>query len=182
MRFAPFAAAVCLGACAMGSGRVETMSHAPSFHARILALASLRGADAKGPALTKELVRRLQEGGFRVVLLEDSDSVLAGSAVGLDVANDPHVLSEIRRATDADAVVFVNMDPGWHGLDVSVLDATTGDVVLRATGRPRGDVFETPADAAGAAAEALSSLSADPRKAAAASTAAGDASDEIPVP
>jgi hypothetical protein len=179
VRLAGIAVAAALSACALGSDRVETMSQAPSFHAKVLAIAAVRGAGAKGVPLARALARRLQAGGIRAVALEESDSVLAGSALTLDVAADPRVLAEIRRATDADGIVFLSLDPNWRSLDVSVLSTSTGDAVLRATARPRGDAFETPEAAAEAAAEALSSLSLERAKAAA---AAREDTDDLPVP
>lgn len=173
------AAAAALSACAFGSDRVETLSQAPSFRAKVLAIAATRGAGAKGVELSRALARRLQAGGIRAAALEESDSVLAGSALGLDAASDPRVLAEIRRATGADGIVFMSLDPNWRTLDVSVLDAETGDVVLRAAARPSGEAFESADDAAAAAAEALSGLAPERRKAAA---AARGRTDEIPVP
>lgn len=180
MRLFPLAAAAALAsACALGSGRVETTSQAPSFRAKVLAIAQTRGGGAKGVQLARALVKRLSAGGIRAVALEDSDSVLAGTALGLDIASNPRVLAEIRRATEADGVVFVTLDPDWRSLDVSVLDAVTGDVVLRATGRPSGDAFESPDEAAASAAEALSELAPERRRAAA---AARETTDELPLP
>jgi hypothetical protein len=173
------AAAAALSACALGSGRVETTSQAPSFRAKVLAIAAARGAGPKGAALGRALAARLQAGGIRAAALEESDSVLAGAALGLDVASDPRVLAEIRRATEADGIVFLSLDPNWRTLDVSVLDAETGDVVLRATARPAGDAFESPDEAAAAAAEALSALAPERHRAAA---AAREKTDELALP
>jgi hypothetical protein len=170
-----------LSACAAGSGRVETSSRAPSFRARTLAIAAARDGRGKSVDLARELTRRLEAGGFRAAALEDSDSVLAGSALGLDMASDPRVLAEVRRATGADAIVFLTLDPGWRSLDVAVLDLATGEPVLRAAARPRGESFASPDEAAEAAAEALASLSPDRARASAAARA-GDGADEIPVP
>jgi hypothetical protein len=173
------AAAAALSACSFGSGRVETLAHAPSFRAKVLAIAAARGAGPKGVELARALSRRLQAGGIRAPALEESDSVLAGSALALDIAADPQVLAEVRRATGADGIVFLSLDPNWRTLDVSVLDAATGDVVLRATARPSGEAFESADAAASAAAEALSSLA--PQRAQAAAAASKQA-DELEVP
>lgn len=180
VRLLPLAAAALVSACALGSGRVETHAMAPSFRAKVLAIAPARaGGAAKGEELVRALIKRLDAGGIRAASLEDADSVLAGSALGLDAAADPRVLAEIRRATEADGVVFLSMDPAWRSLDVSVLDAVTGDAVLRATARPGGEAFESPEEAAAAAAEALSGLAAERHRAAAAARETGD---EIPLP
>lgn len=180
MRLLPLAATAALvSACALGSGRIETTSQAPSFHAKVLAIAQTSGGGAKGAELTRSLVKRLTAGGIRAASLEEADSVLAGSALGLDIASDPRVLAEIRRATEADGIVFLSLDPGWRSLDVAVLDAVTGDVVLRATARPSGTAFGSPDEAAGAAAEALSGLAPERRRAAA---AARERTDELPLP
>ncbi len=174
------AAAAVLSACAMmGSGRVETMSQAPSFRAKVLTIAQTRGGGAKGVELSRALVKRLRSGGIRASSLEEADSVLAGSALGLDATADPRVLAEIRRATEADGIVFLSLDPAWRTLDISVLDASTGDVVLRAAARPSGKAFESPDEAAAAAAEALSALAPERHRAAA---AAREKTDELPLP
>lgn len=168
-------------ACSVGRGSIQVQQGAPSFRAKTLAIAAARGAKARGPELTAELARRLEEGGIHAASLENSDSVLAGSSVGMDIASDPRVLSEVRRATGAEAVVFLTLDPGWRLLDIAVLDIETGDPVLRATARPRGAFFETPEEAAAAAADALSALAPSRRRAAAAARDSRDG-DEIPVP
>ena len=178
MRLVWFAAAA-LSACPIGSGKVETLSRAPSFRAKTLAIAATRGAGPKGLELARALARRLEAGGIKAPALEDSDSVLAGAALGLDMGADPSVLDEVRRATGADGIVFMTLGPNWRSLDVSVLDASTGEIVLRATARPGGRIFESAEDAASAAAEALAPLAADRHKAAA---AAREKAGEIPVP
>jgi hypothetical protein len=173
------ALAAVLCACAMASGRVETMSQAPSFRVKTVAIAPARGTGPIRAKLARALTARLQAGGLHAVDLESSDSVLAGSALGLDVASDPRVLAEIRRATEADAVVFLTADPAWATIDVQVISVATGDSVLRAVARPRGPAFETVDEAATASAEAVSALAGDREKVKAAST---DPMDEIPVP
>jgi hypothetical protein len=179
LRTIPFAAAVMLAACALGSGKVQTLSRAPSFHAKVLAIAPTRGAGPKGVEIGRALVRRLLAGGVKASSLEDSDSVLAGAAIGLDVGADQRMLDEVRGATGADGLVFLTLDSKWTALDVAVLDAATGEVVLHATARPNGKVFESPDAAASAAAEALAPLAAERHKAAA---AAREKAGEIPVP
>lgn len=172
-------AAAVLGACAPGSGRVVTTARAPSFRAKVLAIAPVRGAGPLRLSLPRALAARLRAGGMRAVDLEESDSVLAGSALGLDVAADPRVLAEIRRATDADAVVFLSADPSWRSLEVQALALSTGEPVLRATARPKGVSFGSADEAAAAAAEALSGLAAERERARSAAT---EDADEIPVP
>ncbi len=177
----PLLVTAAFGACASFAPgrRVEVLSRAPSFRARALAIATTRGAQGGGARFADALARRLQEGGLRAVALEDSDSVLAGSALGLDVAANPRVLAEIKRATGADAIVFAAFDPGRTGLAVTVLDATSGEAVLRAAARPRGAAFASMDEAAAAAARALIPLSRDrPRAAAAADPSYGD----LPMP
>lgn len=177
------AAAALAAACAFGgSGRVETLSQAPSFRAGTLAVAQVRGARGKSLEISRDLARRLQAGGMRAAPLEDADSVLAGSALALDVAASASVLAEIRRATGADGVVFLTLDPAWKSLDVSVLDARTGDSVLRAAAHPAGEAFESAEDVSASAAEALSALAPQRARAAAAARESSDGSDEIPVP
>lgn len=171
--------AALLGACAMGSGRVETMSQAPSFRVKTVAVAPAKGTGPIRARLARALVARLNGGGLRAVDLESSDSVVAGSALGVDVASDPRVLAEIRRATEADAVVFLTADPLWASIDVQVISVATGDSVLRAVARPGGPAFTTVDEAAAASAEAVSALAGDRERVKAASS---DPMDEIPVP
>ncbi|MDE2510849.1 MAG: hypothetical protein KGL74_06985, partial [Elusimicrobia bacterium] len=123
-------AAAFAAACAPGSGRVTTSSQAPSTRVKALAIATVRGAGGRGPDVARALAKRLEAGGFRATALEDSDSVLAGSVLDLDVAANPRVLAEIARATGADAVVFLTMDDGWKTLDVAVLNLAGGDPLL----------------------------------------------------
>jgi hypothetical protein len=171
---------VLLSACAPGSGRVTTQSVAPSFRSTTLAIAPTAGASARSVPLAHDLSRRLLLAGMRGVPLEEADSVLAGSALTLEGAADPRVLAEIRQTTGADAVAFLTLSPGWKALDVAVLSTDSGEVVLRATARPRGEAFATPEDAAAAAAEALAALAPDRARGAAA--VRENSGDDIPVP
>ncbi len=173
------AAAAALCACAIGSGRVETLSQAPLFRARALAIAPARGTGPLRARLPRALAARLKAGGVHAVDLENSDSVLAGSALGLETASDTRVLDEIRRATEADAVVFLTAAPNWSAIDVQVVSAATGDSVLRAVVRPRGEAFESVDEAASGAAEALALLALERERA---KSAAVESSDEIPLP
>lgn len=173
-------AALLLAACAAPE-RDGVLSGSPSFRARSLAVAAVRGSRGKGVAVSRELVRRLEAEGVAASSLEESDSVLAGSAVGLEAANNPRLLDEIRRATGADAIVFLSLDPSWKTLEVSALDARTGDAVLRASARPRGDAFDSPAEVGEVAAKALAGLFAE-RRAPRATRPDEPPVDEIPLP
>ncbi|MBI5247383.1 MAG: hypothetical protein HY923_09385 [Elusimicrobia bacterium] len=169
-----------LGSCAT-SERDDVLSNSPSFRAKSVALAATRGARGKAFEISRELSKRLEAQGLPASALEESDSVLAGSAVELEAASNPRLLAEIRRATGADAVVFLSLDPFWRTLDVSALDTRTGDAVLRSAARPRGDAFESPAEIAAAAARALAPLAAV-RRAPKASRPDEPPLDEIPLP
>lgn len=172
--------ALLLAACS-SSERADTLSGSPSFRARAVAVAATRGSRGKGVEISRALVKRLEDAGLSASALEEADSVLAGSAVGLEAAANPRLLDEIRRATGADAVVFLSLDPSWRSLDVSALDARTGDAVLRSAAHPRGDAFSGPAEIAEAAARALAPLAAERRKARP-SRAGEPAVDELPLP
>lgn len=169
-----------LASCA-GPGSDDVLSRAPSFRARTVAVAATRGSRGKGVEISRELVRRLETLGLTASALEDSDSVLAGSALSLEAAANPRLLDEIRRATGADAVVFLALDPNWSSLDVSALDARTGDAVLRSAAHPKNTAFADPAEVAAAAARALSPLAAE-RRAPKASRPDEPPIDEIPLP
>ena len=169
-----------LAACAPGE-RNEALSNAPSFRARSLAVAATRGSRGKGVEISRSLVKSLDALGVPASALEESDSVLAGAAVGLEAAMNPRLLDEIRRATGADAIVFLSLDPSWRTLDVSALDVRTGDAVLRSAVHPRGEAFESPAEIAAAAARALASLVAE-RRTPKASRPDDPPVDEIPLP
>lgn len=168
--------ALLLGACSRGE-RKQALLASPSFRARTLTVAATRGSRGQGAEISRELVRRLKASGLAASALEESDSVLSGSALGLESAMNPGLLDEVRRATGADAIVFLSLNTAWSALEVSALDARTGDVVLRSTARPRGDAFAGPPDIAAAAERSLSPL-ADARRAA----PAGGLTDEIPLP
>lgn len=168
-----------LAACGTAE-RQESLSRSPSFRARTVAVAATRGARGKGVEISRALVRRLESLGLTASALEESDSVLAGSAIGLEAARNPRLLDEIRRATGADAVVFLSLDPAWRGLEVSALDARTGDAVLRSVSHPRGDAFEGADEIADAASRALAPLASERR--AVKATRPDDPVDEIPLP
>lgn len=168
-----------LAGCGLGDRRDE-MSRAPSFRARTVAVAATRGARGQGVQISRELVARLEGLGLNASALEESDSVLAGSAIGLDAARNPRLLDEIRRATGADAVVFLSLDPTWRSLEVSALDTRSGDAVLRAAAHPRADAFSGAAEVAEAAARALSPLASERRAPRASGTAVPV--DELPLP
>ncbi|MCM2303172.1 MAG: hypothetical protein NDJ72_00600 [Elusimicrobia bacterium] len=168
-----------LAGCGTGDRR-EELSRAPSFRARTIAVAATRGARGKGVQISRDLVARLEGLGLKASALEESDSVLAGSAIGLEAARNPRLLDEIRRATGADAVVFLSLDPSWRSLEVSALDARSGDAVLRSAAHPRGDAFSDAAEVAEAAARALSSLATERRTPRA--TRSDAPADELPLP
>jgi len=169
-----------LAGCVSSDGG-DSLSNAPSFRARNVAVAATRGSRGKGVEISRALVRRLEGLGLTASALEESDSVLAGSAVGLEAAANPRLLDEIRSATGADAIVFLSLDPAWRALDVSAIDARTGDAVLRSAANPRGDAFKDASEIADAAARALAPLSAERRKARA-SRPDEPPLDEIPLP
>lgn len=169
-----------LAACA-APGREDVLSRAPSFRARTAAVAATRGARGKGVDISRALVKRLSALGLAASALEESDSVLAGSALGLEAAMNPRLLDEIRRATGADAIVFLSLDPSWRALEISALDARTGDAVLRSIAHPRGDAFADAGEIADAAARALSPLAAE-RRAPRPSRPDEPPIDEIPLP
>jgi hypothetical protein len=148
-----------LCSCALLSGRVEVLSRESSYHARVLAIAPASGVKrADAAALARALARRLGSDKIEAVALDESDSVLAGGALTMDMAADPSVRSEVARATKADGIVFLAVEADWRALDVSVIGAATGDIVLHAVARPRGKAFSSPAAAAAGAANALAPL------------------------
>jgi hypothetical protein len=169
-----------LAACAPAE-HADTLSGSPSFRARTLAVAATRGSRGKGVEISRELVKRLDSAGLTASALEESDSVLAGSALGLEAAANPRLLDEIRRATGADAIVFLSLDPSWRALEISAVDARTGDAVLRSVAHPRGDAFASSAEIADAAARALSPLAAEHR-APKATHADDPTTDDLPLP
>ena len=169
-----------LSSCATAE-RNDALSNSPSFRARSVAIAATRGSRGKGVEISRQLVKRLESEGLSAAALEDSDSVLAGSAVGLEAAMNPRLLDEIRRATGADAVVFLSLDPTWHTLDITALDARTGDAVLRSVARPRGDAFASSAEISAAAARVLLSLAAE-RRTPKASRPDDPPTDDLPLP
>ncbi len=168
-----------LAACAPAE-RNDALSNSPSFRAKALAVAATRGARGKGVEISRELVKRLEDWGLKAAALEESDSVLAGSALELESARNPRVLDEIRRATGADAIAFLSLDPSWRTLDISALDARTGDGVLRSVAHPKGEAFASPAEIADAAARVLSTLSAVRR--APKASRPDEPTEEIPLP
>jgi hypothetical protein len=154
-------AVLLLAACAPAA-RNDVLSNSPSFRAKTMAVAATRGSRGKGGEISSELVKRLGASGIAASALEESDSVLAGAAVGLDSMN-PRMLDEIRRATGADAVVFLSLEPDWSKLEIAAVDARTGDAVHRSTAKPRGAAFADAAEIAAAAARALAPLAAEHR-------------------
>lgn len=169
-----------LASCAPAE-RNDVLSNSPSFRARAVALAATKGARGKGVDISRALAKRLDAVGLTASALEESDSVLAGSAVGLEATLNPRLLDEIRRATGADAVVFLSLDPSWRSLEISAVDARTGDAVLRSAAHPKGDAFASPDEIAAAAARALAPLAAE-RRAPKAFHPDDPPVDELPLP
>lgn len=145
----------CAG-CAPRSGRVDVLSRAPAFKPRLIAVAAPRGAGEIGGPLPGAVVAALGARGLRAVSLESSDSLSAGRGLGLRELADPAALAEARSATGADAVLFLSFTAGRRALELTVLDAARGEVGLRARALPRGRSFASAADAAQAAAHAVS--------------------------
>jgi hypothetical protein len=145
-----------------------------------VAVAATRGARGKGMEIARELVRRLEALGLKAAALEESDSVLAGAQVGVEAAMNPRLLAEIREITGADSVVFLTLDPSWRSLEVSAVDARSGDAVLRAPVSPKGGVFASPAEIAAGAARALAPMASERR--APRAFRPDDPVDEIPLP
>jgi len=143
-------------------------------------IAASKGARGKGVEISRELLRRLASAGLSASSLEESDSVLAGSALEIESARSPRLLAEIRRATGADAIVFLSLDPAWRALEISVLDARTGDAVLRSAAHPRDEAFVDAPEIAEAAARILAALGAERRVPRA--SRADAPMDEIPLP
>jgi hypothetical protein len=77
---------------------------------------------------------------------------------------DLRVLSEVRRATEADAVVILALAPKWRSLDITAWSTATGQRLLSSSARPKGEFFASPVDVAHAAARALSSLGPPPAR------------------
>lgn len=154
--------------------------NSPLLRARTLTVAATRGARGKDAEIVRELVKRLEALGLTASALEASDSVLAGSALGLEAVMNPRLLDEIRRATGADAIVFLSLDANWRSIEIVALDARTGDAVLRSAAHPRGSAFESSSEIANAVARALASLAAERHSPKA--TRPDASMDEIPLP
>lgn len=149
--------------CTGPSGRIQTLTRAPSYRAKSFAIVSVRDPKGFGDEIIRSLTLRLETAGQRGRTLDGADSVLAGTPLSLGVAVDPRILDEIRNATGAEAVVFVAMDADWTALDLAAIDTGSGQTVLRAQGRPKGKVFLSPDEAGITAAEALAALSPEKR-------------------
>jgi len=168
------AAAAALAGCAALPPKLVILSRSRAFRAQAVAVAALTGDDARDPEVSRALARAAEGAGLRASSLEEADAVLAGAAISLDTVSDPRTLAQIRRSTGADAVVLLSFDPGLASAQLSVLDAQTGDAVLRATIKPRGAALSGYDEAAQAAGSALSALTGRP--------AAAARLDDIPVP
>jgi hypothetical protein len=167
------AAAAALAACAGLPPKLVILSRSKAFRAQTVAVAALTGDEAKDPQVSRALVKAAEGVGLRAYSLEEADQVLAGAAISLDTVSDPRTLAQIRRSTGADAVVLLSFEAGLSGASLSVLDAQTGDSVMRASIAPRAeklDGYEETAQSAGSALSALTGRSAAARL------------DDIPVP
>lgn len=154
MRRRAWAAAALLAACA--AGRVETLYRGPAPALTRVAVAGISGpgplgGDAAARALAAALARSIE-----AVAAADADTVVGG---GLDMPRaSAAVLAELRRATGAEAVVFGTVSPRGERLELSVVDARTGELLLRARARPRGAAFASVEEAGAAGAAALAPL------------------------
>lgn len=149
-----------LAGCAPGGGgRVEVLSRAPSTSITRLAVAGVSGSEElRGADLARELAGALA-GRFEAVAAGDADTVMSSTELGLSGAS-PGALAELRRATGAEGVVFGSLGPRASFLELAVLDARSGDVLLRVRVRPAaGERFVSFRAAAAAGADALAPLS-----------------------
>lgn len=153
------ALALLLAACATGGGRVEVLSRAPSTSITRLAVAGVSGSEElRGAELSRALASAL-DGRFEAVAAGDADTVMSSTELGLAGAS-PGALAELRRATGAEGVVFGSLGPRASFLELAVLDARSGDVLLRVRVRPAsGERFTSFRAAAAAGADALAPLS-----------------------
>ncbi|MDX6769444.1 MAG: hypothetical protein SF051_07920 [Elusimicrobiota bacterium] len=168
------AAALC--ACAGSGGRVETLSRAPS---RAYARLAVAGVSAPGALGGEDLPRALAAAlsdRFEAAAAADADSVVSSAELGLSGAS-PGMLAELRRATGAEAVVFGALTRRADALELTVLDARTGDLVLRVRVRPQGEAFGSAREAAAAGAAALAPLASGRR-----GKAVTPEPDELPPP
>lgn len=151
--------AVLLAACAAGGSRVETLARAPFVPISKLAVASVTGTeDLRGSDLVRALASALN-GRFDAVAASEADTVMSSTELGLAGAS-PGALAELRRATGAEGVVFGSLGPKAAYIELAVLDARSGDVLLRVRARPSaGSSFASYSAAAAAGAEALAPLS-----------------------
>jgi hypothetical protein len=151
--------AVLASACAPQGGRVEMISRAPSPPLTRLAVAGVTGSELlQGGELARTLAAALSTR-FEAVSAGDADTVMSTTELGLSGAS-PAALAELRRATGADGVVFGALGPSASWLELTVLDARGGDVLLRVRVKPAsGGSFPTFKSAAEAGAAALAPLS-----------------------
>jgi hypothetical protein len=172
-------AALLLAGCAGGGGggKVEVLSQAPTPRLTRLAVASVTGTDdLRGGERARELAAALDRR-FDAVAAGDADTVMSSTELGLQGAS-PGALAELRRATGAEGVVFATMGPRSAWLELAVLDATSGDLLLRVRARPAsGPSFTSFRAAAAAGAQALAPLSRRGR-----SKPSAPEDDELPPP
>lgn len=152
--------ALLLAGCAGGGGggKVEVLSRAPSPRLARLAVASVTGTDdLRGGEHARELAAAL-DSRFDAVAAGDADTVMSSTELGLQGAS-PGALAELRRATGAEGVVFAALGPRSAWLELAVLDAVSGDLLLRVRARPAsGGAFTSFRAAAAAGARALAPL------------------------
>jgi len=154
--------AAAVAGCAMLPPRTEILSRSPSFKAQTVVVAAFGADPAADPEVSRALAAAARSAGLRALPLEAMSAALPGAVVSPDVLCDPRTLTELRRSSGVDAVVLVALDPSGTSARLTALDARTGDAVLRATLRPRGESFTGAAQIAQAAAAAIAELSSAP--------------------
>lgn len=170
--------ALLLAGCAgAGGAKVEVLARAPSPRLSRLAVAGVTGAeDLRGAERARELAAAL-DGRFDAMAAGDADTVMSSTELGLQGAS-PGALAELRRATGAEGVVFASLGPRSAWLELAVLDATSGDLLLRVRARPAsGGSFPSFRAAAAAGAQALAPLARRTR-----SKPSAPEDDELPPP
>ncbi len=146
-----------LAACSSGGGS-KSLSQGPRKAVSRMVVASVSGpGEYGGESAARALAEALSAGRFEAVAAADADTVVSGAELGLSGAS-PATLAELRRATEAQAVVFGTFAPKGDSLDLTVLDARSGDVLGRVRVKSDGAAFTSMREAARAAAAALAPL------------------------